>query len=53
MSALRPGVALAALSLAALLLAACTSIAPFSPDERAELEREARATVAALDAQQP
>jgi len=48
MSALRPGVAIAA-----LLLAACTSIAPFSPEERGELDREARTIVAALDAQQP
>ena len=48
MSALRPGVAMAA-----LLLAGCTSIAPFTPDERAELERDARRIVAVLDARQP
>ena len=41
------------LALAALLLAACTSVAPFSPDERAELELEARMLVAELQARQP
>lgn len=53
MSPRAPVVPRVAAGLTVLLLAACTSIAPFSPEERSELDREAQELVAVVDAQQP